>query len=121
VAVVDGWWSVEELTRRGFAQSPVVMANEAHNGLARCIRTRAVGVRMIEAAHQAGVRDLAMEALPRPEDRTPGPIWAVPEAQPLLVWSGNSHACQEAGDEWVPMGHHFRALSDPTFISVTDF
>ena len=176
--MVDGWWSVEELTRRGFAQSPVVMANEAHNGLARCIRTRAVGVRMIEAAHQAGVRDLAMEALPRPEDRTPGPIWAVPEvpggylaqpdmrrlittaldlgwtlwayeadirpagdpaelltmeftnwrereqaqnlcqvlaktqAQPLLVWSGNSHACQEAGDEWVPMGHHFRALSD---------
>jgi hypothetical protein len=48
----------------GFAQAPVVMANEAHSGLARCVRTREVGVRMIGAAHQAGVRRLAMEALP---------------------------------------------------------
>jgi hypothetical protein len=32
---VDGWCSVEELTRLGFARSPVVMANEAHNGMTR--------------------------------------------------------------------------------------
>ena len=77
--MVDGWCSVEELVQWGFAHSSVVMANEAHNGLARCIRTREVGVRMIEAAHEAGVRRLAMEALPWPAEDSPGPIWAVPE------------------------------------------
>jgi hypothetical protein len=80
VAAVDGWCSVEELTQWGFAHVPVVMANEAHHGLARCIRTRDVGVRMIAAAHQAGVRQLAMEALPRPEGGAPGPIRAAPPA-----------------------------------------
>jgi hypothetical protein len=181
---VDGWCSVEELTLWGFAQAPVVMANEAHNGMARCVRTRDIGVRMIEAAHQAGVRQLAMEALPRSEDGSPVPIRATPAAadgylaqpdmrrlittalelgwtlwayeadirsasdpaqlltqeftnwrereqaqnlcqvlatipeQPLLVWSGNSHAAKEASGEWVPMGHHFTALSgiDPFVI-----
>jgi hypothetical protein len=54
------------------------MANEAHNGLARCVRTRDVGVRMIRAAHEAGVRRLAMEALPWPAPDTPGPIVAIP-------------------------------------------
>jgi hypothetical protein len=43
--MVQGWCSVEELTHWAFSQSPVVMANEAHNGLARCVRTRRVGVR----------------------------------------------------------------------------
>jgi len=56
------------------------MANEAHDGLARCVRTREIGVRMIGAAHQAGVRRLAMEALPRSEDGTPGPLQAAPSA-----------------------------------------
>jgi hypothetical protein len=78
VAAVDGWCSVEELTRWGFAHAPVVMANEAHSGLARCIRTRDIGVRMIGAADQAGVRQLAMEALPWPADGAPGPVRAVP-------------------------------------------
>jgi len=187
MTAVDGWCSVEELARWGFAHAPVVMANEAHNGLRRCIRTRDVGVRIIGAAHQAGVRRLAMEALPRPADGTSGPIRAIPplpggylaqpdmrrlittaldlgwalwayeadiqpaddpaelltmeftnwrereqaqnlcqvlaeaQAQPLLVWSGNSHAAKEAGGEWVPMGHHFAALSgiDPFVIDQT--
>jgi hypothetical protein len=57
-----------------------VMANEAHSGLARCIRTRDVGVRMIRAAHEAGVRRLAMEALTWPAQDTPGPIRAIPSA-----------------------------------------
>jgi hypothetical protein len=78
IAAVKGWCSVEELTRYGFAHAPVVMANEAHNRLARCIRTREVGIRMIRAAHEAGVRRLAMEALPWPDDGSPGPIRAVP-------------------------------------------
>jgi hypothetical protein len=81
VAAVEGWCSVEELIGWGFAHAPVVMANEAHNGLARCIRTREVGVRMIRAAHEAGVRRLAMEALPWPALDTPGPISAIPLVQ----------------------------------------
>jgi len=81
VAAVEGWRSVEELIGWGFAHAPVVMANEAHNGLARCVRTREVGVRMIGAAHAAGVRRLAMEALPWPAPGTPGPIWAIPPEQ----------------------------------------
>jgi hypothetical protein len=75
---VEGWRSVEELIGWGFGHAPVVMANEAHNGLARCIRTREMGVRMIRAAHEAGVRRLAMEALPWPAPDTPGPIVAIP-------------------------------------------
>jgi hypothetical protein len=71
---VEGWCSVEDLTRWGFSHAPVVMANEAHSGLTRCIRTREIGARMIRAAHQAGVRRLAMEALPWPADGSPGPI-----------------------------------------------
>ena len=78
--MVEGWCSVEELIGWGFAHAPVVMANEAHNGLARCIRTREVGIRMIRAAHEAGVRRLAMEALPWPAQDTPGPISAIPPA-----------------------------------------
>jgi hypothetical protein len=77
---MDGWCSVEELTQFGFARSPVVMANEAHNGLARCVRTREVGVRIIQAAHQAGVRRLAMEALPSPGNEAPEPIREIPSA-----------------------------------------
>jgi hypothetical protein len=61
VAAVQGWRPVEDLIRWGFGQSPVVMANEAHSGLTRCVRTREMGVRMIRAA--AGIlRDQA----PRP-------------------------------------------------------
>jgi hypothetical protein len=77
---VDGWRSVEELVQWGFAHAPVVMANEAHNGLAHCARTREVGVRMIRAAHEAGVRRLAMEALPWPGPDVPGPILEIPPA-----------------------------------------
>lgn len=75
---VDGWCSVEELIQHGFANAPVVMANEAHSGLQRCVRTREIGVRMVHAAHRAGVRRLAMEALPRPTDGSPAPIRAIP-------------------------------------------
>jgi hypothetical protein len=77
---MQGWRPVEELIQWGFAHAPVVMANEAHSGLARCVRTRDVGVRMIQAAHEAGVRRLAMEALTWPAQDTPGPIRAIPSA-----------------------------------------
>jgi hypothetical protein len=186
---MEGWRSAEELIGWGFAHATVVMANEAHSGLARCVRTRQVGARMIHAAHEAGVRRLAMEALPWPAKDTPGPILAVPPVpggylaqpdmrrlittalelgwslwayeavfeptagtdpaelltpeftnwrereqarnlcqltaaaptEPLLVWSGNNHASKEAIQEWVPMGHHFAAMSgtDPFVIDQT--
>ncbi len=77
---MEGWRPVEDLVRWGFGHAPVVMANEAHSGLARCVRTREVGVRMIRAAHEAGVRRLAMEALDWPAEGTQGPILAVPSA-----------------------------------------
>ncbi len=44
---MEGWCSVEDLVRWAFAHAPVMMANEAHSGLARCVRTREAGVRMI--------------------------------------------------------------------------
>ena len=75
---MDGWQSVEDLVRYGFTQAQVVMANEAHSGLERCVRTRKIGARMVRAAHDAGVRRMAMEALPSPADGTFGPIAAIP-------------------------------------------
>jgi hypothetical protein len=42
---------------------PVVMVNEFHDGMRRCIRTREVGRRLLPVAHAEGVRHLAMEAL----------------------------------------------------------
>jgi hypothetical protein len=59
----EAWRTPEELFRVGFAGERVVMANEAHDGLARCARTRAVGRRLVAAADAVGVRRLAMEAL----------------------------------------------------------
>ncbi len=37
---MQGWRPVEDLIGWGFGHTPVVMANEAHSGLARRIRTR---------------------------------------------------------------------------------
>jgi hypothetical protein len=41
--------------------------------------------------------------------------------EPLLVWCGNSHARKRKGDDWIPMGWHFRAMSgtDPFVIDQT--
>jgi hypothetical protein len=57
------WHTPEELVRIGYAQSRVVMMNEAHNGWLRCVRTRMIGQRILPTAHELGVRYLAMEAL----------------------------------------------------------
>ncbi len=61
-----GCSSPEDLLAVGFERSRVVMANEAHSGLKRCIRTRLIGKRLVEKAHDLGVRHLAMEALGQP-------------------------------------------------------
>jgi hypothetical protein len=58
----------EELLAIGLSRSRVVMMNEAHHGMKRCVRTREIGRRLLTAAHAAGVRHLAMEALPQGVD-----------------------------------------------------
>jgi hypothetical protein len=55
--------SPEDLLAVGLRRSRVVMMNEAHDGMQRCVRTREIGVRVLPIAHEAGVRHLAMEAL----------------------------------------------------------
>lgn len=57
------WRSPDELVTIGFSRSRVVMMNEAHHGLLRCVRTREVGRAILPTAHKLGVRHLAMEAL----------------------------------------------------------
>lgn len=52
-----------ELGAIAFSRSRAVMANEAHDGLLRCPRTRQVGKQLVAAANRLGVRNLAMEAL----------------------------------------------------------
>jgi hypothetical protein len=64
----------EELLAIGFSRSRVVMMNKAHDGMRRCVRTREIGRRLLPAAHAAGVRHLAMEALY-------GPYLTQPEMQ----------------------------------------
>jgi hypothetical protein len=53
----------EELLAIGFSRSRVVMMNEAHHVMKRCVRTREIGLRLLPAAHAAGVRHVAIEAL----------------------------------------------------------
>jgi hypothetical protein len=62
------WMTPSEIVSYGFAVSPVVMMNEAHNGMSRCARTRRIGREILPAAHAAGCRHLAMEALPNVGD-----------------------------------------------------
>ena len=57
------WRTPEQLLEIGLRRSRVVMINEAHEGLKRCVRTRQIGQRILPTAHAAGVRHLAMEAL----------------------------------------------------------
>jgi hypothetical protein len=60
------WMTPEDILEVAFARSRVVMINEAHNGLLRCVRTREIGRRLLPVAHRLGVRHLAMEALGPP-------------------------------------------------------
>lgn len=58
----------DELLAIGFSRSRVVMMNEAHHKMKRCVRTREIGRPLLPATHTAGVRHLAMEALPQGVD-----------------------------------------------------
>src|SRR5215218_2386558 len=57
------WRTPQELVEEGFRRSRVVMLNEAHHGLTRCVRSRRVGRQLLPSAHTMGARHLAMEAL----------------------------------------------------------
>jgi hypothetical protein len=57
------WRTPQELVQEGLRRGRVVMLNEAHDGLKRCIRTRQVGRQILPSAHAMGARHLAMEAL----------------------------------------------------------
>jgi hypothetical protein len=57
------WRTPQELVQEGFRRSRIVMLNEAHDGLRRCVRTRQLGRQVLPSAHAMGVRHLAMEAL----------------------------------------------------------
>jgi hypothetical protein len=56
--------SPAEIVRIGFSRSRVVMMNEVHDGMKRCVRTRLIGRAVLPVAHRWGARHLAMEALP---------------------------------------------------------
>jgi hypothetical protein len=66
--------SPEDLLAVGFSRSRVVMVNEAHDRMTRCVRMREIGLRLLPVAHEAGVRHMAMEALPQGVD--PGSNWS---------------------------------------------
>jgi len=57
------WRTPQELVQECFRRGRVVMLNEAHHGLKRCVRTRELGRQILPSAHAMGVRHLAMEAL----------------------------------------------------------
>src|SRR4030095_12459992 len=48
------WRTPQELVEEGFRRGRVVMLNEAHNGLTRCVRTRRVGRQVLPSAHAMG-------------------------------------------------------------------
>jgi hypothetical protein len=161
-----------------FRQSRLVLANEAHDGLRRSIRTRQIGLRLVRAASDLGVRHLAMEALydaelvaranrtrelpaveggylAQPEMRElitvalelgwtliayeadiackpeelaslgieetnwregqqahnlAEALFLLPDATPLLVWSGNHHLAKNPAEDWMPMGSRLESL-----------
>ena len=61
------WQAPEDLVSFGLQQSRVLMMNENHDGPAHCPRTRRVGLSVLPAAHRAGCRILAMEAISEEE------------------------------------------------------
>jgi hypothetical protein len=87
----------EELLAIGFSRSRVVMMNEAHHMMKRCIRTREIGLRVLPAAHAAGARHLAIEALRSHS-------FAQPDMQRLV------DAAEELGWEVIP----YEARRPPT-------
>lgn len=92
---MTGWRTPEKILEIAFSRAGVVMCNEAHSGLQRCIRTREIGRRLLPIAYAAGCRHLAMEALPY-EGPLAGAYLDQPEMQALI------REATELGLELVP-------------------
>ncbi|MBI3973859.1 MAG: hypothetical protein HY332_21485 [Chloroflexi bacterium] len=75
----------EELVEIGFARSRVVMLNEAHSWWNRCLRTRAVGRRVLPVAYRADARYLAMEALAAEQAHEANRTRRAPEGEPARL------------------------------------
>src|SRR4029453_4583096 len=54
------WRTPQELVQEGFRRGRVVMLNEAHDGLTRCVRTRRVGRQVLPTAPAMGGRARAL-------------------------------------------------------------
>lgn len=76
--------SPAQLVGIGFTRSRVVIVNECHDGPRRCARTRRVGLALLPAAHAAGARHLAMEALDPEFARRANRERALPPAEGYL-------------------------------------
>ena len=74
------WRTPQELVQEGLRRSRVVMLNEAHNGLTRCVRTGQLGRQLLPSAHAMGIRHLAMEALQPGDAETANATRQPPEA-----------------------------------------
>lgn len=62
----EQWKSPEEIVEVGFQNSRVVMLNELHSGMLRCVRTRELGRQLLPTADAQGAGWLAAEALTEP-------------------------------------------------------
>jgi hypothetical protein len=78
------WLDPEDLVREGYRRSRVVMLNEAHSGLRRCVRTRRIGLRALPVARQAGARLMAVEMLGPPGAPRTGGMLDQPDLAQLL-------------------------------------
>lgn len=97
------WRTPEEIVEVGFSRSTVVMANEAHSGMRRCIRTREVGRRLLPVAHRSGVRHLAMEALGGPYVEQPDLAALIADAR-SLGWTLIAYESTDPRSPFLPGG-----------------
>jgi hypothetical protein len=107
------WMTPPEIVAYGFERSPVVMMNEAHSRMSRCARTRRTGREILPAAHEAGCRHIAMEALPNLDA---GPTFGV-TSLPKLGYAGQPdmreliHAALDLG--WTLIAYEIGWLVTP--------
>jgi hypothetical protein len=78
------WLDPEDLVREGYRRSRVVMLNEAHSGLRRCVRTRRIGGRVLPVAQRGGARLMAVEMLGPPGAPRTGGMLEQPDLVELL-------------------------------------
>src|SRR5262245_17540530 len=111
------WLGPEDLVREGYRRSRVVMMNEAHSGLRRCVRTRRIGIRVLPVAREAGARLMAVEMLGPPGAPRSGGMLDQPDMVDLLQAArdtGLRLAGYDVDDGTIPIKLRTRVKS-PTF------